>query len=101
MINPQVLKLPISRINLHGPRNVCAIEVLLYMEPFIIGYIKNWAQLFKTNDIMSKHIVKILIVKYGINVNIFAEKMWVAFAFAKATHIFFQQKYLWTGYCTY
>ena len=26
-------------------------------------------------------------VKYGIYTNIFAEKMWVAFAFAKATHI--------------
>ena len=26
--------------------------------------------------------------------------MWVAFAFAKATHIFFQQKYLWIRYCT-
>ena len=34
-----------------------------------------------------------LILKYGIYANIFAEKMWVAFAFAKATHIFFQQKY--------
>ena len=29
-----------------------------------------------------------LIIKYGIYSNIFAEKMWVAFAFAKATHIF-------------
>ena len=31
-----------------------------------------------------------LIIKYGIYTNIFAEKMWVAFAFAnaKATHIF-------------
>ena len=28
-----------------------------------------------------------LIIKYGIYANIFAEKMWVA-AFAKATHIF-------------
>ena len=35
------------------------------------------AQLFKT-----------LIIKYVIYANIFAEKMWVAFAFAKATHIF-------------
>ena len=32
--------------------------------------------------------VKTLIIKYGIYANIFAEKMWVAFAFAKATHIF-------------
>ena len=29
-----------------------------------------------------------MIIKYGIYANIFAEKMWVAFAFAKATHIF-------------
>ena len=46
------------------------------------------AQLFKTNDVVTKPIVKTLIVKYGIYANIFAEKMWVAFAFAKATHIF-------------
>ena len=42
-----------------------------------------WAQIFKTNDV-----VKSLLIKYGIYANIFAEKMWVAFAFAKATHIF-------------
>ena len=33
-------------------------------------------------------VVQNLTIKYGINANIFAEKMWVAFAFAKATHIF-------------
>ena len=27
-------------------------------------------------------------MKYDIHANIFAEKMWIAFAFAKATHIF-------------
>ena len=32
--------------------------------------------------------------------NIFAEKMWAAFAFAKATHIF-TEKYLWIWYCPY
>ena len=52
------------------------------------------AQLFKTNNVFSYRIVKTLIIKYGIYANIFAEKMWVAFAFAKTTHIF-QQKYLW------
>ena len=30
--------------------------------------------------------MKTLIIKYGIYANIFAEKMWVAFAFAIATH---------------
>ena len=34
----------------------------------------SWAQLFKTNDIVSLHIVKTLIIKYGIHTNIFAEK---------------------------
>ena len=29
-----------------------------------------------------------LIIKYGIYAYIFAEKMWVAFVFAKAVHIF-------------
>ena len=42
------------------------------------------AQLFNTNDVVSKRTVKILIIKYGIYTNKFAEKMWVAFAF----HIF-------------
>ena len=44
--------------------------------------------MFKTNDVVSLRIVKTLIIKYGIYANIFAEKMLVAFAFAKATHIF-------------
>ena len=44
----------------------------------IIG---NWAQLFKPNDVVSYHIIKTLIIKCGIYPNIFAEKMWVAFAF--------------------
>ena len=60
-----------------------------------------WAQLFKTNDVISKRIVKTLIIKYGLYTNIFAENMRLAFAFAKATHIFFQQKYLWIRNCTY
>ena len=30
MINPQWLKLPMSRTNFHGPKDVRAIEVLLY-----------------------------------------------------------------------
>ena len=44
--------------------------------------------MFETNDVVSYLIIKTLIIKYGIYANIFAEKMWVAFAFAKATHIF-------------
>ena len=40
---------------------------------------------------ISLHIIKTFIIKYGIYINIFAEKMWVAFAFAKATHIFFSK----------
>ena len=51
------------------------------------------AQLFKTNDAISERILKTLIIKYGIYANIFAEKMWVAFAFAKATHIFQKNTY--------
>ena len=50
------------------------------------------AQLFETNNVFSKRIIKTLIIKYGIYANIFAEKMWVAFAFAKATHIFSAKK---------
>ena len=39
-----------------------------------------------------ERIVKTFIIKYGIYANIFAEKMLVAFAFAKATHFFFSAK---------
>ena len=31
MINPQWLKLPMSRMNFHGPEDVRAIEVRLYV----------------------------------------------------------------------
>ena len=31
MINPQWLELPMSRMNFHGPKDVRAIEVWLYM----------------------------------------------------------------------
>ena len=37
-----------------------------------------WAQLFKTNDVVSWRIVKTLIIKYGIYTKIFVEKMWKA-----------------------
>ena len=33
-------------------------------------------------------IVKILIIKYGMYANMFAERMWVACAIAKTTHTF-------------
>ena len=48
----------------------------------------SWAHLFKTNDVVSQHIVKTLIILYGIYANIFAAKMRVVFAFIKAAHIF-------------
>ena len=32
--------------------------------------------------------IKILIIKYSIYANIFAKRMWAAFAVEKATHIF-------------
>ena len=43
---------------------------------------------FKSNDVVSERIVKTSVIKYGVRANIFAEKMWVAFAFA----IFFFSK---------
>ena len=39
MINPQWLELPMSRINFHGPKDVWAIEVLLYSEMNLNGVI--------------------------------------------------------------
>ena len=44
--------------------------------------IRARVQLFKTNDDITKGIIKT--IKYGIYANIFADKMWVA----KATHVF-------------
>ena len=64
----------------------------MYMNwPRIIHEIKLWAQLFKTNNFVSWRTVKIMIITYGRYANIFADKMWVAFAFTKATHIFFSK----------
>ena len=39
MINPQWLKLPISRTNFHGPKDVGAIEVWLYFRYFFPFYL--------------------------------------------------------------
>ena len=50
--------------------------------------INTKAQLFQTNTVVSQRFAKTLLTKYGLYANIFADKMWVAFAFAKATHIF-------------
>ena len=64
-------------------------EVIIAQDEVLVSTLKYWAQLFKTNNVVSQHIIKTLIIKYGIYTSIFAEKkMWVAFAFAKATHIF-------------
>ena len=41
----------------------------------ILKIILFWAQLFKTNDVVSQRIVKTLIIKYGIFANIYAAKM--------------------------
>ena len=41
---------------------------------FIIHVVTR-AQLFKTNDVVSQHIVKTWIIKYGMYTYIFAEKM--------------------------
>ena len=42
--------------------------------PYLELWLEYWAQLFKTNDVVSYHIVKTLIIKYGIYPNIFVEK---------------------------
>ena len=41
---------------------------------FYINIVIYRAQLFKTNDVVSQRIVKVLIIKYDIYANIFAEK---------------------------
>ena len=58
------------------------------------------AQLLKTNDVISKRIIKTLIIKYGIWAYIFAEKCESLLHLQKLL-TFFQQKYLWIRYCTY
>ena len=67
---------------------ICSSKEIIFIFSLIM---KIRAQLFETNDGVSKRIVKTLMIKYGIYSNIFAEKMWVAFVLAKATHIFFNK----------
>ena len=52
----------------------------------VYGQLMPRAQLFKANNVVTKRNVKTLIIKDGIYADIFAEKMWVAFA--NATHMF-------------
>ena len=46
--------------------------------------LKIRAQLFKTNDVVKERIVKTLIIKYGIYINIFAEKNVSSFCICKS-----------------
>ena len=55
---------------------------------FTLGII-IWAQLFKINYVVSLPIVKILIIKYGIYVNIFAEKNESSICICKSYSHFF------------
>ena len=50
-----------------------------------------WAQLFKTNDVVSSRIVKILIIKYVIYANIFAENNVSSFCICKSYSHFFSK----------
>ena len=52
----------------------------------------SWPSCLKLTMSLVKSIVKTLTIKYGIYANIFAEKKWVAFALAKATHNCFSKK---------
>ena len=56
---------------------MCISEVLLIIitTRFHGEIRKIRAHLFKTNDVVSKHIVKTLIIKHGIYANIFAEQV--------------------------
>ena len=43
MINPQWLELPMSRTNFHGPKDVRAIEIRLYLEKgYLLGVIQSY-----------------------------------------------------------
>ena len=41
MINPQWLELPMSRMNFHGPKDVRAIEVQLYIIRFCVPFLQT------------------------------------------------------------
>ena len=59
------------------------------------------AHLLKPNDVVSFHVVKTLIIKYGIYTNIFAENKCEQLLHLQKLLTFLQQKYLWIRYCTY
>ena len=52
---------------------------------------KYGPQLFKTNNVVSEHIVKALIIKYGIYANIFCSKNVSSFPICKSYSHFFSK----------
>ena len=65
MTNPQWLKLPMSRINFHGPKDVRAIEILLYVVGMHYKYLAEVILicahsmfLWRTKDNNSRIIIK-------------------------------------------
>ena len=49
MINPQWLELPMSRTNFHGPKDVRAIEVRLYIENFTTNKTESFQMVVLTS----------------------------------------------------
>ena len=106
MINPQWLELPISRTSFHGPKDVRAIEVRLYLLEYHLLWrptvVCNSKQCSSDENITSgpscskltmslvNVSLKLLSLNMAYMLIFLLKKMWVAFAFAKATHIFQQ-----------
>ena len=49
MINPQWLELPMSRTNFHGPKDVRAIEIRLYIENFTTNKTESFQMVVLTS----------------------------------------------------
>ena len=54
IINPQWLEPPMSRTNFHGPKDVRAIEIRLYLVKFGTSIVRGYViQLFKISTVMT------------------------------------------------
>ena len=60
MINPQWLKLPLSRTNIHGPKDVRAIEVGLYAHKHLYVLLFLW---LKTKGIKNLRIMRVTSIR--------------------------------------
>ena len=87
MINPQWLELPMSRTNFHGPKDVRAIEVRLFMVNFS----------FWLENVYHSRVLQFLLAKSKLNLNCFTVLLSIRRCFTRNVLFRISTVYVWNS----